>query len=183
MPDARQELLDRVIAYVAANGMIDASLRTLASGIGTSHRMLIYHFGSRRGLLAAIVNSIESQQRLSLEEMARAAKSPTDLVRTQWAQLTDPGMLPFIRLFFEVAAYASRQQPGTEEFVANLTEPWIDVAMVVAGRLGMETTRAELRLGIAVVRGLLLEVAAGGDVSATTASLERYLAMWEAAGR
>lgn len=183
MTNARQELLDRVIAYVAANGMIDASLRTLAAGVGTSHRMLIYHFGSREGLVAAIVNSIEAQQRLALEELARTATSPTGLVRSQWAQLTDPGLLPFIRLFFEVTAYASRGLPGTEEFVANLTEPWINVATTVAGRLGMETDETELRLGVAVVRGLLLEVAAGGDVAAATASLERYLAMWEAAGR
>ena len=69
MSSARQDLLDRVIAYVAANGMIDASLRTLASGIGTSHRMLIYHFGSREGLIAAIVTTIETQQRVALEDL------------------------------------------------------------------------------------------------------------------
>jgi AcrR family transcriptional regulator len=183
MPNARQELLDRVIAYVAANGIIDASLRTLAGGVGTSHRMLIYHFGSREGLVAAIVESIEAQQRVALAEIARTATSPTDLVRTQWARLTDPALLPFIRLFFEVTAYASRRQPGTEQFMANLTEPWIDVGKSAANSLGMETDETELRLGVAVVRGLLLEVAAGGDLAAATASLERYLETWEAAGR
>ncbi|MGA9595102.1 MAG: TetR/AcrR family transcriptional regulator [Acidimicrobiia bacterium] len=178
MSSARQDLLDRVIAYVAANGMIDASLRTLASGIGTSHRMLIYHFGSREGLIAAIVTTIETQQRVALEDLAEVADSPTALVRMQWAQLTDPALLPFIRLFFEVLAYASRGQPGTEEFVANLTEPWIRVASDVSARLGIEPNEAELRLGVAVVRGLLVEIAAGGDVALATESLERYLEMW-----
>jgi AcrR family transcriptional regulator len=183
MPSARQDLLDRAIAYVAANGMIDASLCTLAAGIGTSHRMLIYHFASREGLIAAIVSDIEAQQRAALAGLAEVAKTPVELVRSQWAQLTHPDLLPFIRLFFEVLAYAGRGQPGTEEFVANLTEPWIDVATAVAERLGMETSDAELRLGIAVVRGLLLDVVAGGDVALATASLERYLTMWEAATR
>jgi AcrR family transcriptional regulator len=178
---ARQELLARAIAYVAANGMVDVSLRALAAGIGTSHRMLIYHFGSREGLVAAIVGSIEAQQRTVLEELSRDATSPAGLVRSQWAQLTDPQVLPFVRLFFEVLVYASRGQPGTEDFLANLTEPWIEVGAAVAERMGVKTSDAELRLGVAVSRGLLMDVVAGADVAVATESLERYLSMWEPA--
>lgn len=183
MSTARDELLDRIIAHVAANGMIDASLRNLAAGIGTSHRMLIYHFGSREGLIAAIVDRIEHQQRTALEEMAHSADSPGELIRTQWARLTDPELLPFIRLFFEVFAYASRGREGTEEFLANLTDPWIEVAEATAERLGLVTSKADLRLGVAVSRGLLMDVVAGADVATVTESLERYITMWEAAAR
>jgi hypothetical protein len=38
-----------------------------------------------------------------------------------------------------------------------------------------------VRLGIAVIRGLLLDVIAGGDLDGATASLERFLSMWVAA--
>ena len=61
--DARAELLDRVVADVAEHGLTDRSLRDIAAAVGTSHRMLLYHFGSRQGLVAAIVQSVEAAQR------------------------------------------------------------------------------------------------------------------------
>jgi AcrR family transcriptional regulator len=183
MSSARKELLDRVISHVATNGMMDTSLRTLAAAIGTSHRMLIYHFRSREGLLAATVHRIEHDQRVALEHLARTAESPAALIRTQWAQLTDPALIPFIRLFFEVFAYASLGREGTEGFLENVTDPWIEMAGDVAARMGLATTEAELRLGVAVSRGLLMEVVAGADVATATESLERYLEIWEHASR
>ena len=39
------------------HGVADLSLRGLAAAIGTSHRMLIYHFDSKAGLLDDIVTS------------------------------------------------------------------------------------------------------------------------------
>src|SRR5262245_62078955 len=59
----RQRLLDAAIDHVAAHGIGDLSLRELAAAIGTSHRMLIYHFGSKEGLLVAIVDEVEARQR------------------------------------------------------------------------------------------------------------------------
>ena len=43
----KQELLDAAIGYVAQHGLTDLSLRRLAAELGTSHRMLIHHFGGR----------------------------------------------------------------------------------------------------------------------------------------
>jgi AcrR family transcriptional regulator len=45
--DAKAELLAAVIAHLADHGLAGATLRSIAAAIGTSHRMLIYHFGSR----------------------------------------------------------------------------------------------------------------------------------------
>src|SRR5947208_6482770 len=59
----RERLLHDAITYVAANGLHDRSLRDIAMAIGTSHRMLIYHFGSKEGLMKAIVEEVERQQR------------------------------------------------------------------------------------------------------------------------
>jgi AcrR family transcriptional regulator len=49
-PSAKRQLLDAAIACVAANGIGDLSLRRLAAALGTSHRMLIFHFGSKEQL-------------------------------------------------------------------------------------------------------------------------------------
>jgi hypothetical protein len=41
--------------------------------------------------------------------------------------------------------------------------------------------RVTVRIGIAVVRGLLIDVLSTGDVDTATASLERFLARWDPA--
>lgn len=180
MSKARQELLDRTIEHVARHGLSDLSLRELAAGIGTSHRMLNYHFGSREGLLAAIVGSIEQQQRDALEALAAGATTPRELITAQWAQLSDPALRPYIALFFEVLALALHRRPGTEGFLDQLTEPWLVLGAQLADQLGMLSSPDEVRLGVAVVRGLLVEVLAADDAAPATASLHRFLEMWDA---
>ncbi len=179
-PAARQRLLDLVVAYVAEHGLSGLSLRDLAAAIGTSHRMLNYHFGSRAGLVAAIVEGMESQQRAVLAEIAETATSPSEVLTRQWAGLTDPAVRPFVRLFFEVASHAFHGTAGTEAFLDGLTAPWLTVARDIATRLDIDITDAEMLLGIAVVRGLLFEVLATDDVAAPTAAFERFIAMWDA---
>ena len=51
----RDELLDQVTDHVLEHGLIGLTLRPVAAAIGTSDRMLIYHFGSRDGLVSAVV--------------------------------------------------------------------------------------------------------------------------------
>ena len=60
----KQRLLDGAIEYVAQNGIGDVSLRTLAAALGTSHRMLIHHFGSKEALWLEIVQTVEQRQRV-----------------------------------------------------------------------------------------------------------------------
>lgn len=103
------------------------------------------------------------------------------VVRSQWTVLSDPSMTPHIKLFFELLALALHQRPGTEGFLDTVTEPWLEVAAdVAATQLGHEPDRIELRLGVAVIRGLLIEALAADDPAPATASLDRFLAMWEA---
>ncbi|HQF96660.1 MAG TPA: TetR family transcriptional regulator, partial [Microthrixaceae bacterium] len=91
---ARSELIDRLVEHAASNGLTDTSLRDLAAAVGTSHRMLNYHFGSRAGVVAAVVERIESQQRDALADLAAEATSTTEIVERQWAQLSDPALAP-----------------------------------------------------------------------------------------
>src|SRR5512142_3470153 len=67
--DARQQLLDRAIEHVAQSGFSDMSLRSLAAALGTSHRMLIHHFGSKQGLWVEIVRAVEQRQRETLASL------------------------------------------------------------------------------------------------------------------
>ena len=174
---AREALLSRIVADVAAHGLHDRSLRDLAAAVGTSHRLLLYHFGSRAGLVAAVVAFVESAQRDVLLDLAESATGPEDLVRRLWARVSSPELRPFARLFFETIGHAGTTLDGEV-----LTGSWVEQGRVATGVLGIAFDPVDVRLGIAVVRGLLVDVVATGDVGTATAALERFLASWGARG-
>jgi len=176
MATPRDDLLERIVAEVTAHGLADRSMRDVATAVGSSHRMLLYHFGSREGLVAAIVAATEAAQRDTMRTLAADADSPAALVRALWAVVSSPELRPFVRLFFETLA-AQGRGPGT---ASDLTADWL----VTARELGPEFAgydEIETRLGIAVMRGLLVDVLATGDTATATEALERHLARVEAA--
>jgi hypothetical protein len=79
-------------------------------------------------------------------------------------------MRPFVRLFFECVAATGGK---------GLTDPWLEVGEDVSSGIGAETDEDMLRLGVAVSRGLLIDVLASGDAGPATRSLERFIELWE----
>src|SRR3954453_21476696 len=135
--EAREALLAKVMTAAAPDGLADRSLREIAASADTSHRMLIYHFGSREGLLAAIVAAMEAQQRAALTAMAGG--TPREVMTGLWRQVSSPELRPFVRLFFEVFALSSlarshRDEAGPRD---ELTAPWLDDATAAAESVGM----------------------------------------------
>jgi len=170
---ARERLLAAAVRHALDAGIADLSLRQIAAAIGTSHRMLIYHFGSREGLLVAVTQAVEEQQRAVLLESGLTQQD----ARRSWQRLSDPKLWPQERLFFELYACALRGRPGTEGFLDGIVESWIAPvadALVQAGA-EEEVARADARLGVAVVRGLLLDLLATGDRAAVDEAYERFL--------
>jgi AcrR family transcriptional regulator len=174
--DARAELLDRVVADVAEHGLTDRSLRDIASAVGTSHRMLLYHFGSRQGLVAAIVQSVEAAQRQLLRELAADTSDPAVLVMALWERVSSPELRPFVRLFFDSLAASAGSDTGRD-----LTSPWLDEAADISAVAGIDADPVDVRLGIALTRGLLIDVLVTGDVEPATAALRRFLERWQPA--
>ncbi|HEY8059319.1 MAG TPA: TetR family transcriptional regulator [Acidimicrobiales bacterium] len=178
MGNARQDLLERVMDDVAHHGMGGRSLREMAEAVGSSHRMLLYHFGSREGLVAAVVEQVEAQQRDALADAARTAPAdaePEDVVLALWHQVASEELRPFVRLFFEALASAGLEGGGRD-----LTSAWLEESEAVGRLLGTSTDGVDLRLGVAVVRGLLVDVVATGDTAPATDALVRYLELWRA---
>ena len=170
---ARERLLAAAVGHALDAGIADLSLRQLAAAIGTSHRMLLYHFGSREGLLVAVTQAVEDQQRAAV---LGSGITPQDARRT-WQRLSDPQLWPQERLFFELYAYALRGRPGTEGFLDGIVGSWVTPvadALVKAGA-DERSARADARLGVAVVRGLLLDLLATEDRAGVTEAHERFL--------
>jgi AcrR family transcriptional regulator len=179
---ARERLLAAAVEQAMRGGIADMSLRELAAAIGTSHRMLLYHFGSREGLLTAVAGAVEEAQRAVVSGWGISA---ADDARGLWQHFSDPQLWPAERLFFELYAQALLGRPGTEGFLDSAIEPWI-TALVPAfiGEAGLDakTARAEARLAVAVTRGLLLDLLATGDRDGVTEAFERYLQHTEPIG-
>jgi AcrR family transcriptional regulator len=177
--DPKQQLLERALGYLAEHGIGDISLRELAAALGTSHRMLIYHFGSKEGLFVAVVQEADRRQRQLLA--SSFVNKDLDLVtlgRSFWRQLRSPAVAPLMRLFFELYAQALQGRAYAQPVLAGFPDAWLEPVLpaLMAAGLTEAEARAETRLGIAVIRGLLLDVLATGDMADVDAAHEAYLA-------
>jgi AcrR family transcriptional regulator len=175
---ARDRLLAAAVDQAMRDGIADLSLRELAAAIGTSHRMLLYHFGSREGLLEAVARAVQEAQRTRLPDWMFTP----DGARYAWQHFSHPKLWPQERLFFELYAHALLGRPGTEGFLEANVEPSISAMTEALARTGLDesTARAQARLAMAVIRGLLLDLLATGDLEGTTAAFEQYVQHAEA---
>jgi AcrR family transcriptional regulator len=178
---ARDRLLHAAVEHALDQGIVDLSLREIAAAIGTSHRMLIYHFGSREGLLVAVVREVERRER---ERLGTTPLSVADS-RRRWDRLADPSLRPQERLFFEIYAHALLGRPGTEGFLDEVVGGWIFSirALLIDAGIDAENAQALARLGLAVTRGLLLDLLATGDTAGTSRAFELFTQLLDLAPR
>ena len=180
--DPRQRLLDAAIDHIAARGVTDLSLRELAAAIGTSHRMLIHHFGGREGLWVEVIRAVEARQRDALADVVpEPGAGAGEALRLWWRHVSDPSLWPNERLFFELYGQALQGRPGTTELLDGIVDAWLEPAAqaFMAYGLSSEEAWAQARLGVAVNRGLLLDLLATGDRAAVDAAMEAYITLVE----
>lgn len=181
-PDPKQALLDAVVDYVAEHGIGELSLRSVAAAVGTSHRMLLYHFGSKEGLLVEVVRAVEERTRGLFADLMQHPdlSSPGEFARQFWRRLTDPAMWPWERLFYEMYGQALQGRPGTSGMLDGIVDSWVGQTTEWGIRAGLpeEVARTHARLGLAVTRGLLLDYLATGDKDAVDEAMETFIASY-----
>lgn len=173
--ERRRQLLDALIDAFADGGIGDRSLRDIAEAVGTSHRMLLHHFGSRDELLLSIVDEVERRQMSVLPE---AATEPADAMAAMWADVRRPEIRRFERLFFECYARGAQGEQPFARMLPGAVESWLAEA-------GAKTERtadpAFVRLGLAVTRGLLLDLVATDDDVGVDAAAQAFVDLLRAA--
>jgi len=183
MTGAKQRLLDGTMDYLLTHGAGPISLRQLAAALGTSHRMIIYHFGSKEGLLIEVVRVMERRQRAIFAELGLEPEaSPEDVARRFWQRLADPANWAHERLFFELYGRALQGDPGVAGLLDGIVESWLAPLSEWISRQGVPppAAHATARLGVAVSRGLLLDLLATGDQDGVDAAMEQFIAMYRA---
>ena len=173
----RDRLLGKVLQYFAEHGIGDASLRQIASGIGSSHRMLIYHFGSREGLLAAAVEVLEQAERQELSDiLGTKDKDPRVLAWEFWTHIADTGHY-YGPVYYELASHAMRVDDPDAPLGVRNVEMWVDALSEMwreSGHLGKAEARAHARLNLAVARGLLHDLLLTGDRKQVDTAMARW---------
>jgi AcrR family transcriptional regulator len=162
----RERLLDAAVRYVTDHGVGDVGFRELARALGTTHRMLGYHFGSKEGLLVEIVRTVEQRQRDALADLvADQSLGPVEQMRRLGERVLDPALWPNERLFFELYGQALQGRPYAEDLLPEVITAWIPPLAEISRRLGVDEAdvSAHARLLLAVARGLLLDLLATGD--------------------
>lgn len=183
MTGPKQRLLVGTVEYLASYGAGDVSLRRLAAALGTSHRMLIYHFGSKEGLFVEVVRMMEERQREFFSELELDPEvSPPEAAQRFWRRLADPAMWPYERLFFEMYGRALQGDPCAAPLLEGVVESWLAPLSGWTRRQGIPppAAQAHARLAVAVARGLLLDLLATGDREGVEGAMEQFIAMYEA---
>ncbi|MGE2814287.1 TetR/AcrR family transcriptional regulator [Mycobacterium heidelbergense] len=169
-PDSqrRRQLLDALIEDFAANGIGDRSLRDVAAAVGTSHRMLLHHFGSREDLLVAIVEEVERRQMALVPGLPI---NPAQGFAAMWADLRRPELRQLERLFFECYSRAAQGEKPFTRMIPGAVDDWL---REVEASADVPYDGAMARLGLAVTRGLLLDLVATNDDAAVDAAAKAF---------
>lgn len=166
--ERRRQLLDALVTEFATGGIGDRSLRAVADAVGTSHRMLLHHFGSREDMLVAIVEEVERRQLGLLTELPTG---PAESFAAMWADLRRPELRHAERLFFECYARGAQGEKPFARMVPGAVYGWLREAEDVSDGA---VDPALARLGLAVIRGLLLDLVATDDDAGVDAAARAF---------
>ncbi|MYW05096.1 TetR family transcriptional regulator [Streptomyces sp. SID3343] len=167
----RDELLAASVAYVAAHGLSDLSLRPLAVAIGSSPRVLLYLFGSKAGLIREILDAGRTEQLALIKRADGHPGTARETLDLLWDWLTEPEHRGALRLFFDGYVRAFEGEGPWADFATASLREWLPpLERVLAGHPLPPT------LVLAVLRGLLLDHLA----AATPEHAQRVDAAWTA---
>ena len=170
-PEIRQRLLDACTDHTLAHGLPDR-LEPLAAATGTSARMLIYHFGTRDTLLRAVLREARRRQVQAFSELLRVRPGEpyTTTLAAAWSAFTGAPGRPYLRLFGRLHDTAG--QPLWPDFRRTATTDWLaplEEGMRSTGHPELAT------VVLAVIRGLLMDLDATGDVVRTDEAFAAFL--------
>lgn len=180
----RLELLDRVVEYLAANGLGAASLRPIAQALDVSLNRLVHHFGTKQELVAAALDRvIEIQVELEQSWVAkRPSMSQLELHRRWWRWINaSPANMAVTRLGYEAAtldATASGLPGAVRAAQVGVWREGIEQRLLAAG-LPAEVAHTEASLIKATFTGLVTDLIATGDRRRLTLALEEWLCRLE----
>jgi AcrR family transcriptional regulator len=175
----RDELLELAYAYVLEHGIAALSLRPLATAVGSSPRVLLFLFGSKDGLVRALLARARADE-LELLRSMRAGRGDEGLagvVAAVWRWLAAEEHRGLLRLWAEGYARSLVEPDGAWSGFARATvDDWLALFAAAQAPAQHEPAAvAERTLALAVLRGAVLDLLATGDVARTSTAVQRHV--------
>jgi AcrR family transcriptional regulator len=188
--ERREQIIRSASDVFGELGYIGGSLRTIGDRVGASPATLIQYFGSKEGLLAAVLEDWTRQQsRLSLADDPPGLAYFRALMSVTEFHVEHRGLL---ELFITMAAEATNPGHPARQFIRRR---YADVLANCIGKLREAVDRgevapmtdeqieAEVRILIAVLDGIELQWLLGADIdlpALVRRHLEQSIASWKA---
>jgi AcrR family transcriptional regulator len=114
----RDEVAQAATDYVLEHGLVGLSLRPMAARLGTSDRMLLYHFAGKDDLVSTVLR-ISNDRSVAFVRTLPPAPDVRQAVLVLWTALTSPGLDRCQRVYVEAAALGLL---GREPYVSVVRE-------------------------------------------------------------
>lgn len=174
----KAEVLEAAYRHALETGLPDLALRPMAEAVGSSAGVLVYLFGSKEGLVRALLAKARE------DELALLAGLPidADLERTAlrtWEWLAAPAHRSVLRLWVQSYGRSLIEADGPwAGFAQSTVSDWLEVlaASQSPRRRRSRAGEIERTRALAVLRGALLDLLATGDEARCTAAVRAGLA-------
>ena len=138
--------------------------------------MLIYHFGTRDGLLRQVLRQARQRQVEVFTDLIRMRPDEPYTTTRAWSGISGPQGEPYLRMFNRLHDTAG--EPLWPGFRRTATTDWLaplEEGMRSLGRPELGT------VVLAVIRGLLMDLDATGDTARTDQAFHDFLATIDSA--
>ena len=176
MQTRKDILTGEIIDHVVRHGLADLSLRPLADAIGTSARLLIYHYKSKEALLGEVLDTMQTRLRQSFAELLQTPVTRHERpLRLFWDWAVDKKNFPYMKLLYELQMLAARSPATYGQYLQRNAVHWTD--LIGQALPENERTTAMSTLVGAVFDGLFLELISTGDRNRGGQAIDHFIAL------
>ncbi len=169
----RRELLERVTDDLAANGLVDFSLRRAARAAGSTHKVLLYHFASVDDLLTQAIVALRERRignAIAVASNGPAGRSLADRVRSIWPVLLSPES--GLRVLDQAIGLSMYDPARYRDLGREASAQYLPVLLSLCPPQWSEQRKYEIaQLILATMRGLLIDWLTTGETVGSEAGL------------
>jgi AcrR family transcriptional regulator len=168
----RRELLELVTEDLAANGLVDFSLRRAARAAGTTHKVLLYHFDGADDLLKQAI--VELRGRRIDNALAAAAERASRLSLADWVRAVWPVLVgEEARVLDQAIGLAMYDSDRYAELGRGASQQYLPTLLSACPGHWSEQRKLEVaEMVLATLRGFLVDARTSGDTAGVSAGFE-----------
>jgi len=175
------DLLGSLADHLLEQGLGEMSLRPMAASVGSTARMLIYHFNSKDELLRRVLAELRKRQGQILERWKEPAGH--DFPESFWSWISSRRLESHARLWIDLHTIrlSSHGEIATE--VRRALGEWneaVEGSLLAAGWSRVRARTAATLL-LSTYRGLLMDLHANGDRARLNAAAHEFAKWWRRA--